>query len=147
MQIVVVAVGKIKEPGLRALIDDYLNRISRYAQVKEIELKDEPADKLTDKIQKAIPSRARVIAMEVTGVQWSSHKLASYLAQCELQSVNGLAFVIGGAYGLPAEVSQSADLKLSLSAMTLPHRLARLILVEQIYRGFSITRNEPYAHE
>jgi len=147
LQILIVAVGKIKDSGLRRMIDDYLGRIGRYAQVKEIELKDEAADKLFEKIEKAIPSRARVIAMEVSGLHWSSQKLASYMAQCEVQSVHSLAFVIGGAYGLPPKVSQRADLELSLSAMTLPHRMARLLLVEQIYRGFSINRNEPYAHE
>ena len=57
-----------------------------------------------------------------------------------------LAFLIGGAYGLPERVSKSAELKLSLSAMTLPHRLARLVLAEQIYRAYTILRNEPYSH-
>ena len=68
------------------------------------------------------------------------------MGRAENDSVQTVVFLIGGAYGLPQELSKKADLRLSMSAMTLPHRLARLFLAEQIYRGFSILRGEPYDH-
>ncbi|MCB9708129.1 MAG: 23S rRNA (pseudouridine(1915)-N(3))-methyltransferase RlmH [Myxococcales bacterium] len=147
MRILVVAVGKIKAPELRVLIDDYIKRITRYAQVSEIELKDETASKLAARIEKLTPPRARLVALEILGKRYSSTELAAFISTCEVQAISALVFLIGGAYGLPAQISAQADLKLSLSPMTLPHRLARLFLVEQLYRAFSINRNEPYAHE
>jgi 23S rRNA (pseudouridine1915-N3)-methyltransferase len=84
--------------------------------------------------------------MEVLGKAWSSERLAKHIGRCEVDGVQTAVFLIGGSYGLPKAVSERADVQLSLSAMTLPHRLARLLLAEQIYRGFTILRNEPYSH-
>jgi len=142
----IVAVGKVKERGVREAIDDYLKRIGRYARVKEVELRDAEDATLTPKFDKAIPDRSRVVALEVLGEAWSSPRLAEYVGECETRSVQSLVFLIGGSYGLPQVVSDAADVKLSLSAMTLPHRLARLFLVEQVYRAFTILRGEPYSH-
>jgi len=86
------------------------------------------------------------VALEVNGERWTSDKLARFLGDCDLHAVTDVAFLIGGAYGLPPEVSKAADRRLSLSDLTLPHRLARLVLAEQLYRGFTILRNEPYSH-
>ena len=72
--------------------------------------------------------------------------LAQHLGRCEGEGVQSAVFLIGGSYGLPKVISKRADVQLSLSAMTLPHRLARLLLAEQVYRGFTILRNEPYSH-
>lgn len=144
MKIAIVAVGKIKEKPLRALIADYYGRIGRYAKLQEIELED--ARDVGAKITKAIPERARVVALEVDGQRLSSEGLARLVERCEVGSVPAIAFLIGGSYGLPPEVSRAADVRLSLSDMTLPHRLARLLLAEQIYRAFTILRNEPYSH-
>ena len=69
---------------------------------------------------------------------------ARWIGQCEQTAVHGVAFLIGGSYGLPAECTARAQLKLSLSRMTLPHRLARVVLAEQVYRAFTILRGEPY---
>ena len=147
MKILVVAVGKVKERGLREAVDDYLRRCTRYAKVEEIELKDGADDEVQARFDKAIPKdRARVIALEVDGESWTSEGVAKYLARCESGGVQTLVFLIGGSYGLPRAISDAADRKLSLSRMTLPHRLARLFLAEQIYRGFTILRNEPYSH-
>lgn len=146
MLIRIIAVGKIKEPGVRELIDDYSKRISRYARIEEHSLKDMDNSELVPKFAGLIPPKARTVALEVTGAAWSSHKLADYVGKAELDSVPALAFLIGGSYGLPQETSKNAQVQLSLSAMTLPHRLARLMLFEQIYRAFSILRNEPYSH-
>jgi 23S rRNA (pseudouridine1915-N3)-methyltransferase len=146
VQVHVVAVGKIKEPGVRAWIDDYTKRIARYATYREHELKDGPAAEIEERLRKALPARARVVALEVSGKTMTSSELARFVGQCEDGAVGALVFLIGGAYGLPQAISQAADVRLSLSAMTLPHRLARVLLVEQIYRAFTILRGEPYSH-
>ncbi len=146
MEVRVVAVGRVKERGLREAIDDYLERIGHFAKVKEIELPDGSVAEVAAKIGKAIGPRSRVVALEVEGKALSSAGLAKLLARAENDAVQSLVFLIGGSYGLPPEVSAAADVQLSLSAMTLPHRIARLFLVEQIYRGFTILRGIPYDH-
>jgi 23S rRNA (pseudouridine1915-N3)-methyltransferase len=146
VKIAIVAVGKVKQAGLRAELDDYLGRVKRYAGCSEVELKEGNEAEVIARFDKAIPPRARRIALEVTGKQLTSHGLADLVAHAERTAVPTLAFLIGGAYGLPAPLSQRADVQLSLSAMTLPHRLARLVLAEQLYRAFTILRGEPYSH-
>jgi 23S rRNA (pseudouridine1915-N3)-methyltransferase len=142
----IIAVGKAKDRDLRSLLGDYYARINRYAKLEEIELKDGKADEVAERLAKAIPDRSRVVALEVDGKPLSSRDLASWIGRAENESVQTIVFLIGGSYGLPQAISKKADLRLSLSAMTLPHRLARLFLAEQIYRGFSILRGEPYDH-
>jgi 23S rRNA (pseudouridine1915-N3)-methyltransferase len=146
VRIAIIAVGKVKQSGLRAEIDDYLARIGRYARCREIELRDGSERELEERFRRAIGERTRSIALEVEGVSWSSQRFARFIGQCEREGVGTIAVLVGGAYGLPKAVSNRADLKLSLSPMTLPHRLARLVAVEQIYRSFTILRNEPYSH-
>jgi len=141
MPIVVVAHGKLKDRGLRALVDDYLARIRRYTRVDEVEVKSDLA------LSRALPAGATLIALEVDGAALSSRELSQKLGQWMSQGKGTLAFVIGGAEGIPAALSSAATFRLSLSPLTLPHRLARLILVEQIYRGFTILKGEPYARE
>lgn len=144
MKIVIVAIGRMKDRGLRQAIDEYEKRIERYAKIEEIEIEDAPD--VASRLARAIPTRARVVALDAGGARMSSEDLARFVGRCEVGGVSCLAFLIGGPYGLPAGVSSGADLVLSLSAMTLPHRIARLVLVEQIYRAFTMLRNEPYAH-
>ena len=146
MRISIIAVGKIKQRGLRQELDDYLGRIARYVPCQEIELRDGGDAETAQRFAKAIPERARVVALEVSGKALDSHGLAHFIARAELDAVAHVAFLIGGSYGLPAEVSRAADMQLSLSAMTLPHRLARLLLSEQIYRAYTINKGEPYSH-
>jgi 23S rRNA (pseudouridine1915-N3)-methyltransferase len=141
MPIVVVAHGKLKDRGLRSLVDDYLARIGRYTRVEEVEVKSDSA------LERAVPAGATVIALEVAGAALSSRELAQKLGHWMSQGKGTLAFVIGGAEGLPAALSSGAAFQLSLSSLTLPHRLARLILVEQLYRAFTILKGEPYARE
>ncbi len=147
MRIRLIAVGKVKERGLRDAVDDYLGRLKRYAKVKEVELKDGSPDEVSKRFRKAIPDeRARVVALEVDGKSWSSQRLARFVGETQNRGVQTLCFLIGGADGLPPAISKEADVQLSLSAMTLPHRLARLFLAEQVYRAFTILGNEPYDH-
>lgn len=128
------------------ILDDYFTRIGRYASFEEIEIKDGDAADVAAKVSKHIPDRARVVALEVDGKEFSSRDLAKWIARAENDAVRTLVFLIGGAYGLPRALSDGAHLRLSLSKMTLPHRLARLVLAEQVYRAFTILRNEPYDH-
>lgn len=146
MRVRIIAVGKAKDRGLRSLLGDYYGRIERYAKLEEIELKDGKEAEVSDRLVRNIPDRSRVVALEVDGRALDSHQLAKWIGRAENDSVQTAVFLIGGAYGLPEAVSKKADLRLSLSAMTFPHRLARLVLAEQIYRAFSILRNEPYDH-
>jgi len=142
----VIAVGRVKERGLRDAVSDYIARIGRYGPVEEIELKDAPEAELTQRFERRIPARSRVVALEVQGRALSSKGLADYVGRAQGDGVASLVFLIGGAYGLPPAVRARADLELSLSKMTLPHRLARLFLAEQVYRAFTILRGEPYSH-
>ncbi|MCA9600372.1 MAG: 23S rRNA (pseudouridine(1915)-N(3))-methyltransferase RlmH [Myxococcales bacterium] len=146
MRVLVIAVGKIKERGIREAVDDYAKRIARYARFEEIELKDGDAADVLARFRKAVPERTTVVALEVEGKSWSSHDLSKFVERVEGSGANGVAFLIGGSYGLPPELSKAADVQLSLSNMTLPHRLARLLLLEQVYRAFTISRGEPYSH-
>ena len=146
MRVRIIAVGKIKEKPTQELLRDYYGRIDRYARFDEVELKDGTEEEVTERFERALPERSRVVALEVLGQRWSSDQLAQHLGRCEGEGVQRAVFLIGGSYGLPKVISKRADVQLSLSAMTLPHRLARLLLAEQVYRGFTILRNEPYSH-
>jgi 23S rRNA (pseudouridine1915-N3)-methyltransferase len=142
----IIAVGKAKDRDLRSLLSDYYGRIGRYAKLEEVELKDGKEAEVSARLARSIPDRSRVVALEVDGRAMSSQALAKWIDRAENDSVQTVVFLIGGAYGLPEELSRKADLRLSLSAMTLPHRLARLMLAEQVYRAFTISRGEPYDH-
>jgi len=141
MKIVVVAAGKLKEKEARALADDYLGRIRRYVKCDEIEVK-----KAAD-LASAVPAAALVVALEVDGDSVSSTELSRRLERWASTGKGVVAFVIGGAEGIPAPLSKAATARLSLSKLTLPHRLARVLLLEQIYRALTILRGEPYARE
>jgi 23S rRNA (pseudouridine1915-N3)-methyltransferase len=146
VRIKIIAVGRAKDRDLRSLLGDYYARIGRYAKLEEIEIKDAKADEVAERLARSSPNRSRVVALEVDGRARSSRDFAKWLGRAENESVQTVVFLIGGSYGLPQELSKKADLRLSLSAMTLPHRLARLFLAEQVYRAFSILRGEPYDH-
>jgi 23S rRNA (pseudouridine1915-N3)-methyltransferase len=141
VRIVVVAVGKLKHQSTRALADDYLRRIRRFCRCDEVEVRDEGA------LQRALPDEAHVVAMEVAGERLSSREFACRIERWGSTQKGTIAFVIGGADGIPPEVSRCAATRLSLSSLTLPHRLARVLLLEQIYRAFTIVRGTPYARE
>ncbi len=145
MRLAIVAVGKIKERGVREAIDDYLGRITRHFPLDEIELRDAPPAELTAALEKRIPADAHVVALDVEGKAMTSEGFARWLDAKMTQGKGRVAFLIGGAEGLPEAIRARANEKLSLSAMTLPHRLARLFLAEQLYRAMTILRGEPYS--
>ena len=133
----VVAVGRVKDAALRAACDDYLDRLRRYARIEEREVKDEA------RILEAVPEGSRLVALSQRGEEWTSGQLADWTARWELDA-RDVTFAIGGAEALPAPVLQSAERTWSLSRLTFPHELARVILYEQLYRAYTIRRGEPY---
>ncbi len=145
MKINIVAVGKVKDRALRGALDEYLGRVRRYTACDEIELTDGPVAKLEPAFLKAT-SEATTIALEVFGKPLGSEDFARGLERATARHKGIVSFLIGGADGLPASISKAAYDRWSLSALTFPHRLARLVLVEQIYRALTILRGEPYAH-
>jgi len=141
VKLVVVAVGKIRDAPMRAVADDYFSRLSRYVAFEEREVKS-GAD-----LESGLPSGAVVIALEVHGEALTSEQLSKRVEQWSRRNKGVVAFLIGGADGIPAEISKRADARLSLSSLTLPHRLARVVLAEQLYRSMTLLRGEPYARE
>lgn len=133
----VVAVGRMKDAALRAACDEYLGRIRHYAKVEEREVKDEA------RILGAVPEGTRLVALSRRGDAWTSGQLADWTGRWELEG-RDIAFAIGGADGLPEAVLRQADRLWSLSRLTFPHELARLVLYEQLYRAYTIRRGEPY---
>jgi 23S rRNA (pseudouridine1915-N3)-methyltransferase len=133
----VVAVGRMKHAALRAACDDFLKRLGHYARVEEREVKDEA------RILDAIPDDARLVALTEHGDPWSSTELAGWTERWEREG-RDVAFAIGGAEALPEAVLAKAAQRFSLSRLTFPHEVARLVLYEQLYRAYTIRRNEPY---
>jgi 23S rRNA (pseudouridine1915-N3)-methyltransferase len=157
MQIRIITVGKIKERYLQEGIAEYEKHLRRYTKIQVVELSEEKRPlsassaiesaakvKEGERILAAIPEGSFVIALEVKGQNWSSVEMAASFRGWELSGQNHLTFVIGGDIGLSPSVLARSDLCLSLSKMTFTHPLARLLLVEQIYRAFRIIRGEPY---
>jgi 23S rRNA (pseudouridine1915-N3)-methyltransferase len=133
----IVAVGRVKNEGVRSACDEYLKRLQRYANVAETEVKDEA------RILGAIPEGSRLVALSRAGEAWTSRRLAERTADWERDG-RDVGFAIGGAEALPADVLGRAECTWSLSALTLPHELARLVVLEQLYRAYTIRRGEPY---
>jgi 23S rRNA (pseudouridine1915-N3)-methyltransferase len=133
----VVAVGRVKDAALRTACDGYLERLRHYAKVEVREVKDEA------RILGAVTAGSRLVALSRRGAQCSSRDLAAWTARWEMDG-RDLVFAIGGADTLPDDILGHAELVWSLSPLTLPHELARLVLYEQLYRAYTIRRGEPY---
>ena len=133
----VVAVGRVKDAALRAACDEYLDRLRRYARIEEREVKDEA------RVLAAVPEGSRLVALSRRGEEWSSADLAAWTARWERDG-RDVAFAIGGAEALPEPVLRAAEQCWSLSQLTFPHELARVILYEQLYRAHTMRRGEPY---
>lgn len=157
MNISVISVGKVKEKYLRDGIEEYRKRLTRYCNIELIEVPDEKApetlspkeeDQVKEKegqaILKHIKENSYVIALAINGKQLSSEELSGFISQRAMNGDSSLVFAIGGSLGLSPEVLNRADYKLSFSKMTFPHQLMRMILLEQVYRGYRIMKGEPY---
>ena len=157
MNITIIAVGKLKEKYLEHAIDEYKKRLGRYCKLDIIEVPDEKTpdnasekeeDQIRDREGKRIMSKIRdnafVIAMDLKGKSLSSVEFSELLDNCGTYGNSNIMFVIGGSLGISEEVLKRADYKLCFSKMTFPHQLFRVMLMEQIYRGFRISNGEPY---
>jgi 23S rRNA (pseudouridine1915-N3)-methyltransferase len=142
MKIKVAWIGKTKEPAIQTLTDDYLKRIARYAEVAGLALKDDAAV-LSLALGERQKERNKLVLLDARGKQLSSEELAEFLAR-EQRNAVPLLFAIGGADGFGDEARQQAGFVLSLGKMTLPHELARVVLLEQLYRAFTILKKHPY---
>lgn len=157
MNITILCVGKVREAFMRDGIDEYAKRLSRYVKLTITEVPDEktPEDaserenrKIIDTEGERLLSKIRdtdyVCALAISGKPYSSEEFSRYLSQAQIRSKGNLVFVIGGSLGLAPAVLSRADDLISFSAMTFPHQLMRMILLEQIYRGYRIMNHEPY---
>lgn len=149
----IVAVGKIKENSLSQLIEEYKKRIGAYSKIEIIEVSDEPNDRLNDekvkeiegqRIIKQLKKDSYVILLSLKGKQMDSIKFSKEIEKINTYNSSHITFVIGGSVGVSEQVEQRADLLLKLSEMTFPHNIARLLILEQIYRAYKILNNETY---
>ncbi len=141
VQITLYAVGRIRGSGWNELVEDYVGRIRHYSRCEVIELKDDA------ELVRRWPNDDVNVALEVNGESHTSQQFAAVLTRWASQGKGRIAIIIGGAEGIPKQCSQQADFRLSLSSMTLPHRLARVLILEQLYRALTILKGEPYARE
>lgn len=157
MNITIISVGKVKEKYLRDAIEEYSKRLKRYCKLEILEVSDEKTPdnasekeeiqikvKEGDAILKHIKDTAFVIALDLKGKTVSSEELAYFISDLGTKGKSDLVFIIGGSLGLSQKVLERADYKLCFSKMTFPHQLFRVMLLEQIYRGFRIIKGEPY---
>lgn len=157
MRIDIIAVGKVKEKFYRDAIDEFSKRLSKYCKLQVIEVSDEKTPdgagdalveqikaKEAERILKNIKEDSFVFTLEIAGKKFDSEGFAAKISNLGILGKSHLQFVIGGSLGLHSSVSARSDQKISFSDMTFPHQLMRVILLEQIYRGFRITAGEPY---
>ena len=144
MKLTIFSVGRERADASAPLTADYLARIAKFLPVEDVVLKQDRDDKVAGRILEKAGKGSLLVALDETGKMYDSQGFAKLTASWMNTGVSKIAFVIGGADGLPTEIKHRADLVLSLSAMTFPHRLARLFLAEQIYRALCIVRGVPY---
>lgn len=157
MKISILCVGKIKESFYREAVEEYRKRLSRYCRLEILEAADEktpdqPTVVQTEKIlrtegerlEKYLKPDAFVIALAIDGKKMDSVRFSGQLEKLGIEGCSHIQFIIGGSLGLADFLLERADMKLSFSDMTFPHQLMRVILLEQIYRGYRIMNHEPY---
>lgn len=157
MKITCITVGKIKERFMTDAINEYAKRLSRYCRLEIIELQDEKTPdnasaveeenikaKEGERILAKVKDGAYVISLAIEGRQLDSVELSQKITDLGINGTSHIIFIIGGSLGLSDAVKKRSDYLLSFSKMTFPHQLMRVILLEQVYRSFRISNNEPY---
>ena len=142
MKIRIVALGKTRREEMRALLDDYLGRIGHYAEVEVNELREGTTAALR---KLKIEPSAQIVLLDAGGKQVTSLQFAHWIGDLRDRGSRELVFLCGDADGFPEEFRAAAKHKLSLSALTMPHEFARVVLAEQIYRAFAILAGHPYS--
>ena len=145
MKINLIVVGKLKEKFLVDGVTEYFKRLKKFSRLEVREVPEcRTVEEEGQKILSLVPKDSWLCVLDVSGAELSSEDFAKKIAALNLSGVSNLTFAIGGAFGLSEELRRAASFRLSLSRMTLTHQMARLVLVEQIYRAFKINRGEPY---
>ncbi len=157
MNINFIVLGKLKEKYMKDFSAEYEKRLSGYCkltvtELEPVKLSDNPSEqeiknalaKETQMIKAKIPKNSFVFSMCIEGKQMSSEELSKKLEDIALTGKNNITFIIGSSFGLSDEIKQMSDYKFSMSKMTFPHKLARIMLIEQVYRALSITNNAKY---
>jgi len=145
MKINLIVVGKLKEKFLIDGVAEYLKRLKKFASVEVREIPEcRTVEEEGQKILSLAGQNSWLCVLDVSGAALTSEEFAKKISELNLNGISNLTFAIGGAFGLSEELRRAAAFRLSLSKMTLTHQMARLVLVEQIYRAFKINRNEPY---
>lgn len=144
LKITVFAVGKLKEKFWKEACQEYLKRLSGYAKVEVRELPDSTKEKEAKLLLDALPEHCPVLLLDIRGKELSSEALSARIDALSLGGDSHICFVIGGSDGVTDEVKRRATERISFGPITLPHNLARVVLLEQIYRAMKISRNEPY---
>lgn len=144
LKITIFAVGKLKEAFWKDAVAEYLKRLSGYATLTIREIPDSNKNKEAEALLTALPEHTPLILLDIKGKETSSEDLARKLDTYALEGASHLVFIIGGSDGVTPEVRARATERLSFGPITLPHNLARVVLLEQIYRAFKISRGEPY---
>ena len=150
MRVTLVAVGRLR-PALRELCDDYTTRLSRWAALREVEVREAaragppPVQRQRESlaIRGALPDGAFSVLLDIDGQAWSSEELAHQLARWQ-ETGRPLAVVVGGSQGVDEELRHAVQVRWSLGPITLPHELARVVALEQLYRAFTILHRLPY---
>lgn len=144
-------VGKTRNEHLRALVEDYLKRLKRFARLEVLEVRESAArtkeagiEEEGKRILGGLRADALVVLLDVDGRQWSSQELSGELERWQTGGTKEVAFVVGGHWGVSVEVLERAKVRWSLSRLTLTHEMARVLLLEQIYRAYTILHGLPY---
>ena len=151
MRVRFVWVGKTRNEHLRALVEDYLKRLKRFARCEVLEVRESAASSKEAGIEEegkrilgGLHPDALLVLLDVEGREWGSRELAALVERWQVGGTKEVAFIIGGHFGVSREVTERADVRWSLSRLTLTHEMARVLLVEQIYRAYTITHGLPY---
>ena len=151
MRLRVIWTGKTRDAHLRALIDDYLKRLSHFAKYEISELRESPSsgkrvgiDKDSKRILDGLHEGAVNVLLDPEGAEWSSEQLAREIQRWQDSGTKEVTFIVGGPNGVSAELSARASKRWSLSRLTLTHEMSRVVLLEQLYRAYTIIQGLPY---
>lgn len=144
LSITIFAVGKLKESFWKEACAEYLKRLGAYCKITVKEFPDSNKEREAELLLSHLPEHAPILLLDIKGKEISSETLATKIDTYALSGSSQLVFIIGGSDGVTSEVKQHATERISFGPITLPHNLARVVLLEQLYRAFKISRGEPY---
>lgn len=147
MRVLVLWIGKTRLPGVAALTEEYSNRLSHYCEFQGVPIRAARDGRGSASEEDALRTRSKGayrVVLDSSGQCWNSAQFARFLERARESGSRDLAFCVGGAEGFSRAFCEEANLLLSLSSLTLPHELARVVLLEQLYRAFTMLSNHPY---